>query len=125
MIYDVIRNRRDQSGSHDEIVVRGLTLEAARQKATELQADYRNANPEKTSWTCDLFMIRLDEKLMDATPEIVRALQDAHNYLNGMAAYLATCATAVILNNLETTIAALHKEADKYEAVIRKARGEA
>jgi HrpA-like RNA helicase len=125
MIYDVIRNRRDQSGSHDEVVVRGLPLKEAREKAVELQHEYSKANPGKTSWTSDLFHIQLDTKLLEAAPDTLKALEDARNYLNGMAAYLATCATAVILNNLETTIAALHKEAEKYEAVIRKARGAA
>jgi hypothetical protein len=125
MIYDVIRNRRDQSGSHDEVVARFLPHEAARAKAAELQAEYRKANPGKDSWTADLFHVQLDKKLLEAAPDTLKALEDARNYLNGMAAYLATCATAVILNNLETTIAALHKEAEKYEAVIRKARGAA
>jgi hypothetical protein len=122
MIYDVIRLRRDQE---DEVVERGLTLDAARHKAEELSIEYSKANPEKTQWTRDLFTIRLDKNLMEATPEMLKALEDARNYVNGMAAYLATCATAVILNNLDTTIAALHKEAEKYEAVIRKARGAA
>jgi hypothetical protein len=76
MIYDVIRNRRDQSGSHDEVVVRGLTLEAARAKATELGAEYRKGNPDKDSWTGDLFHVQLDKKLFEAAPKLLTALEE-------------------------------------------------
>jgi hypothetical protein len=61
--------------------------------------------------------------LIAAAPELLEALHGALNNATGMAAYLATCATPTILENLETTIAALHREAAKYEAAIRKARG--
>ena len=56
------------------------------------------------------------------TRELLEALQDAHTHLIGMAAYLATCSTDVIVENLETTIAALHNKAEKFEAAIAKAR---
>jgi hypothetical protein len=76
MIYDVIRNRRDQSGSHDEVVVRGLPLKEAREKAVELQHEYSKANPGKSSWTCDLFSIQLDTKLLEASPKLLTALEE-------------------------------------------------
>jgi len=109
MIYDVIRSHRDED---DEVVVRGLTLDAARQKAKELSADYRKANPGKTSWTGDLFGIRLDKPLMEHTPEILKALEAASHALRSYQ-----------FGNAATELA---KEcADHCDEILRKARGEA
>jgi hypothetical protein len=81
MIYNVIRSHRDKDGEYEEVVARGLTLDVARQKANELGAEYRKANPGKSSWTGDLFGLRLDKKLMEATPEILTLLTAASHAL--------------------------------------------
>ena len=52
-----------------------------------------------------------------------RLLRELHNYLIGLAAYLATCATDVIIDNLETTIAGLHKKADELENLLADLAG--
>jgi hypothetical protein len=112
VIYDVIRSHRDKDGEYDEVVVRGLTLDAARQKAIELQADYRKANPDKTTWTGDLFGIRLDKPLMEATPEILKALEAASHALRSYQ-----------FGNAATELA---KEcADHCDDILRKVRGAA
>src|SRR4051812_4245860 len=109
MIYDVIRSRRDQD---DEVVERGLTLDAARHKAEELSIEYSKANPEKTQWTRDLFTIRLDKKLMEATPEMLKALEAACNALRSYQ-----------YGNAATGLA--QEIADHCDEVLRKARGAA
>lgn len=59
-----------------------------------------------------------------AAPELLEELRDATQHMIGLKAYLATCATDVIVENLETTIAALRKQIESAEAAIRKAQGE-
>jgi hypothetical protein len=62
--------------------------------------------------------------LIHATPELLAALQSACNHMIMLQAYLATCSTDVIVDNLESTIAGLRKQLEEAEAAIRKAKGE-
>jgi hypothetical protein len=55
--------------------------------------------------------------------QLLTALQTAHREFVGLGAYLATCATNVIIDNLETTIASLRIRAEECETAIRKAKG--
>ena len=50
--------------------------------------------------------------------ELKTALGQARDYVVGLSAYLATCATATIFENLETTITSLHKERDYLERLL-------
>ena len=50
--------------------------------------------------------------------ELKTALGQARDYVVGLSAYLATCATATIIENLETTITSLHKERDYLERLL-------
>ena len=50
--------------------------------------------------------------------ELKAALGQARDYVVGLSAYLATCATATIIENLETTITSLHKERDYLERLL-------
>ena len=52
--------------------------------------------------------------------ELVAGLRQARNYFIGLSAYLATCNTDVIIENLETTIAALHREERKVESLLSR-----
>ena len=52
--------------------------------------------------------------------ELEAGLLAQRDYLIGLSAYLATCATATIVENLETTIAALHKQRDLAEKLLRR-----
>jgi len=56
----IIRAHRDRDGEWEEIVESGLDWETARRKAVEWIAAERLANPEKTSWTLDLFYCQLE-----------------------------------------------------------------
>jgi hypothetical protein len=60
----------------------------------------------------------------DANSELLAALQSACNHIIMLQAYLATCSTDVIVDNLESTIAGLRKQLEEAEAAIRKAKGE-
>jgi hypothetical protein len=62
--------------------------------------------------------------LIDAGVEMFKALEGMRNHMVGLKAYLATCDTEVIVENLETIIAALGKQIEPAEAAIRKAKGE-
>ena len=50
--------------------------------------------------------------------ELKAALGQARDYVVGLSAYLATCATVTIFENLETTITSLHKERDYLERLL-------
>ena len=50
--------------------------------------------------------------------ELKTALGQARDYVVGLSAYLATCATVTIFENLETTITSLHKERDYLERLL-------
>jgi hypothetical protein len=50
--------------------------------------------------------------------ELREALRNLHNYLVGMSAYLATCATPTIIENLESTIQSLHIEQRKLDKLL-------
>ena len=58
-----------------------------------------------------------------AAPEMLSALRNVHQHMLGMASYLATCSTEVIIDNLETTIRTLHEKLARAEAAIQKAQG--
>ena len=58
--YSIIRVHRDQDGEWEKIVESGLDWETARRKAVEWSEAERLANPEKTSWTVDLFYCQLE-----------------------------------------------------------------
>src|ERR1700723_3245775 len=60
------------------------------------------------------------ERACQVAADADKALVSASNYLGGLAAYLATCATATIIENLETTIAALHKQERELTAALKK-----
>jgi hypothetical protein len=64
-----------------------------------------------------------DWHLIAAAPDMLVALEDANQYLVGLKAYLATCATDVIVENLESTIAYMRNKVEMLEAVIGKAKG--
>lgn len=63
------------------------------------------------------------ERACQVAADADRALVVAGNHLTGLAAYLATCAKTTIIENLETTIAALHQQAREVDAAIKKLRG--
>ena len=63
------------------------------------------------------------ERTCYVNSELLKAAQSAQQHMIGLKAYLATCATKVIVENLETTIAALRMKAEELEAAIRKAKG--
>jgi hypothetical protein len=78
-------------------------------------ADYKEDSADTAT-----HFVKETARLNGELREMREALQAAHFHLTGLAAYLATCNTDVIIENLETIIAALHKQADKVEAVIQK-----
>lgn len=65
------------------------------------------------------------DRLREINRELLEALEVAHDHIVGLKAYLATCGTAIIIDNLETTIAALREQSEQSKAAILKARGEA
>jgi hypothetical protein len=64
------------------------------------------------------------ERACQVNGELLTALQGACNHMTGLKAYLATCATEVIIENLETIITALRKQVEEGEAAIRMAKGD-
>lgn len=63
-------------------------------------------------------------RLMAAAPNMFDALHELNLHLTGLRCYLETCSTEVIIDNLETTIAALRAKADLAEAALKKVKGE-
>ena len=64
-------------------------------------------------------ILALTEPVTDPSKEELKAaLGQARDYVVGLSAYLATCATATIIENLETTITSLHKERDYLERLL-------
>ena len=72
----------------------------------------------------DILETKANAFLIAAAPDLLKAAQSANRHMIGLKAYLATCATQVIIENLETTIAALRVQAEELEAAIRKAAGD-
>jgi hypothetical protein len=56
--------------------------------------------------------------------QLLKELEDLHTFVLGHAAYLETCSTDVILENLPSTIAYLKHKKESIEATIHKAKGE-
>jgi hypothetical protein len=55
--------------------------------------------------------------------ELLKATESAHRHMVGLKAYLATCSTEVIVDNLETVIGGLRTKTEELESAIRKAEG--
>lgn len=63
--YTVFRNVSHPKGSrfnYDVTVKTGLTWDAASQLRDKLQEEERQAHPERTSWTCDLYCIQMEKE---------------------------------------------------------------
>ena len=84
------------------------------QELTDLQA-----SDESLMRAADELSRRLTEQAQEIA-ELVAGLRQARNYFIGLSAYLATCNTDVIIENLETTIAALHREERKVESLLSR-----
>ena len=61
-------------------------------------------------------------RLIAAAPEMRKVLEDLHTFVLGHAAYLETCATDVIVENLPDTIAYLKNKRELIEAALLKAQ---
>ncbi len=84
---------------------------------------------ESTSKYDDEEIAALLERLRATQPDssverLEEALRSVRNYLIGLKAYLATCGTAVIIDNLENTIASMSVEVKKAEAALSGGRKE-
>ena len=64
------------------------------------------------------------ERACHTNGELLKALQNACHHMIGLKAYLATCATGVIIENLEIAIAGLRQWVEEAEAAMQKARGD-
>lgn len=60
-------------------------------------------------------------QLIAAAPDLALALQGVHTEFIGLAAYLETCSTDVIVDNLPSVIASLKRKRELVEAAILKA----
>lgn len=58
--------------------------------------------------------------LMAKSPELAEALRASQQHMIGLKAYLATCATDVIIDNLETTIAGLREQIAAAEKLLQE-----
>ena len=56
-----------------------------------------------------------------AAPELLTALKASHQEMVGLRAYLQTCETGVMIDNLPTLIASLGRKCEQAETAIRKA----
>ena len=59
--YRIIRSSNDpNTGRSETVVATGLTIDEAHKKQSELEAAEDSANPEKSSWTVNLYHIQLE-----------------------------------------------------------------
>jgi hypothetical protein len=62
-------------------------------------------------------------QLIASAPDLLLALQSARMEFTGLAAYLETCSTEVIADNLPTVISNLNRKRELIETAILKAGG--
>jgi hypothetical protein len=60
--YSIIRSHREavRARTIETVVETGLSWEAADSQRNELQQAERDANPLKSSWTMDIFIVRME-----------------------------------------------------------------
>ena len=93
----------------------------AMRAADEIWGQMSNKARSLSSLSLDSLSGIIDRETAPA--EMLSALQNVHQYLVGLAAYLATCDTQVIIGNLDTTIRGIYEKEKLCEAAIQKARG--
>ncbi len=60
--YSVLRSRRQSQKTIETVVDTGMSWEAADRKRNERDDAERKAHPELSSWTRDLYIVRLEER---------------------------------------------------------------
>jgi hypothetical protein len=61
-------------------------------------------------------------RLIAAAPELLKALEEAHNELIGLSCYLETCDAFVMVENLPSLISSARGKAGAADAALRKAK---
>ena len=87
-------------------------------------AHFEHKNQECSIGDCICAAFDKVDPLRAAAPGMLATLQNVYNYLIGLHAYLLSCETSVIVDNLESMSAFAYKQAELCETAIRKAKGE-
>jgi hypothetical protein len=69
--YSILRSSRQNQKTVETVVDTGMSWEAADSKRNKRDAAERKAHPEKSSWTRDLFIVRMEElEAVNPTPAV-------------------------------------------------------